>query len=565
MIMESEGKKNGLIIGIFAIVAVLVFGGIYITRNIGKSQKTISSEDAKKTIIKMARKVEPKKGKPVKSSIEFEEDDSVAKELPDIDTCEVTVPATTDLYAEIFCSPEKAGTGTDGWLCDMANEFNSQGVEINGQKVSVQIRNVSSGQAKDYIASGKAVPDGFSPSASMWVSILNAEGVGTEYAADCLVNNVAGIVIKNSKYKKLVDEYGTIDMKTITEATEEGKMSMGYTNPFTSTSGLNFLACTLQRYDYENPLSDTAMEGFKKFQNNVPFVALTTIQMRKAANKGTLDGFIMEYQSYIKDPALEKNYKFVPYGYIHNNPLAIISSTSDDKKEILRKFGQYCTSDAAQKSAKEAGFNSMKDYKCEYNELDGESLKSMQELYKNNKDGENAIVAVFIADTSGSMGGEPLASLKSSLVNSMKYINSSNYIGLVSYSTDVTIEVPIAEFDLNQQSLFKGSVEHFSEGGGTATFDAIVVGLDMIREQLETTPDAKPLLFVLSDGDSNIGYDLREIKSVVQGLSVPIYTIGYNANLDALQQISDINEAASINADTDDIVYQLKTLFNASL
>ena len=32
---------------------------------------------------------------------------------------------------------------------------------------------------------------------------------------------------------------------------------------------------------------------------------------------------------------------------------------------------------------------------------------------------------------------------------------SDNYIGLVSYSDDVTIEVPIGKFDLNQQSLFK--------------------------------------------------------------------------------------------------------------
>jgi len=563
--MNSEERKPIIVVILFVVVAAVIFGGIALTKNVGKSKKAISAEDAKKSLTKMAKKVSAQKGKQYKSSVEFSDEDNVADELPDISSCEVTVPANTDLYAEIFCSPEKAGTGTDGWLCDMANEFNSEGHEVNGKKVSIQIRNVSSGQGKDYISSGKAVADGFSPSGSMWVSMLNAEGVDTEMAADCLVRNVAGIVIKNNKYKKLVEEYGTIDMKSITEATEEGKLSMGYTNPFTSTSGLNFLACTLQRYDLENPLSDTATNGFKKFQNNVPFVALTTIQMRKAAEKGTLEGFIMEYQSYVKDPALEKNYKFVPYGYIHDNPLAIISSTTEEKKEILRQFGSYCTSDSAQKKAKEVGFNQLKDYKCEYSPVDGVTLKSMQDLYKNNKDGENPIVCVFVADVSGSMGGEPLASLKDSLINSMKYINSENYIGLVSYSTDVTIDVPINKFDLTQQSLFKGSVEHFSEGGGTATFDAIITGLDMIQKQLEATPDAKPLLFVLSDGETNVGYDLREIRDVVKGLSVPIYTIGYNANLDALQQISDINEAASINADTDDIIYQLKTLFNASL
>jgi len=48
-------------------------------------------------------------------------------------------------------------------------------------------------------------------------------------------------------------------------------------------------------------------------------------------------------------------------------------------------------------------------------------------------------------------------------------------------------------------------------------------------------------------------------------LQIPIYTIGYNADLEALKKISSINEAASIDASTEDVVYQLKNLFNASM
>ena len=35
--------------------------------------------------------------------------------------------------------------------------------------------------------------------------------------------------------------------------------------------------------------------------------------------------------------------------------------------------------------------------------------------------------------------------------------------------------------------------------------------------------------------------------------------------MDALKKISSINEAASIDASTDDVVYQLKNLFNANM
>ena len=76
-------------------------------------------------------------------------------------------------------------------------------------------------------------------------------------------------------------------------------------------------------------------------------------------------------------------------------------------------------------------------------------------------------------------------------------------------------------------------------------------------------PDAKFMLFVLSDGESN--GSLKEVSGFIENLNIPIYTIGYNANIAALQEISKINEAASINADTDDIIYTLKNLFNAQM
>lgn len=557
--------KIGILVVAVVIVCVAVFGGIYLTRNIGKSEKSISEESAKSRLSKMVKTISPGTAKTIKSPIEYDEAEDAAAELPDIDTCEVNVKATTDLYAEIYSSPEKAGTGTDGWLCEMAEEFNSQGYEVNGQKVSVQIRKVNSGQALDYISSGKAVPEGFSPSNMLWVDMLNARGVSTETVSESMVGNVAGILLSNDTYSEIMSKYGSVDLKAITQATEAGEFAMGYTNPFASSAGLNFLICTLQRYDLGNPLSETAVEGFQKFQENVPFVALTTMQMREAASKGILDGFIMEYQSYVNDSALSGNYKFTPFGYRHDNPLVSVDSASPDEKEILNQFAQYCDTEKAESRASEYGFNKMNDYVCEYEPVSGDVLVSAQKLYKANKDGGKPVVGVFVTDVSGSMAGDPLFALQESLINSMKYINLENYIGLVSYSDDVTIELPVAQFDLEHQTYFKGAVENLYASGGTATFDGICVAMDMINQVMEEHPDAKPMIFVLSDGETNSGHTLNDIRDLLSGLRIPVYTIGYNADLEALKSISDVNEAASIDASTDDVVYQLKTLFNANM
>ena len=237
----------------------------------------------------------------------------------------------------------------------------------------------------------------------------------------------------------------------------------------------------------------------------------------------------------------------------------------ETKKEILRQFAQFCQTEENQKLAKEYGFNVDLNYTVEQREVDGTTLLNAQELWKKEKDSGKPILAVFVADVSGSMDGEPLNSLKTSLINGMQYINTTNYVGLVSYSDEVVINVPVGQFNLNQQSAFKGAVESLSASGGTATFDGIIVATDMLLAAKEQYPDAKLMMFVLSDGETNRGYSLKDIQEPIDALNIPIYTIGYNADIPALESISAINEAASINADSDDVVYKLKNLFNSGL
>ncbi len=557
-------KKKGVLIVIIVLVVALVFGGLYLTRNLGKNQKTVSAEDAMRRLTKYVDNIDPIEGEPVRGVVQAGDDDTTFQELPELTDGSIAVEEDTALYAEIFSSSEKTGSGTDGWLREMAAAFNKSGAEVNGQPVSVRLRTVSSGQQVDYVASGKYVPAAISPSSTLSVKMLNAKGVATEFAAESLVTNYAGIVVSSSTYSTLTEEYGEATVQTLAQATADGKIIMGYTNPFTSATGFNFLITLLDSYSSGNILSEKAVNGFVSFQRNVPFVAMTTTQLRSSAEKGTFDAFVLEYQAFLCDRTLSKNYRFIPFGYAHENPLAMISSADAEEKEILRQFAAYCAANGASLAQKD-GFNTAPEgYLPLSVDYAGEELINAQALYKENKD-TKPIIAVFVADVSGSMVGEPINTLQSSLVNSMQYINTENYIGLVSYNDDVTINLPIAQFDLTQQSYFKGTVESLSVGGATATFDALCVAMKMVEDKLAEIPDAKPMIFLLSDGETNRGHSLSDISDIVSGLQMPVYTIGYNANIDALQKISDINEGICINAGTDDIAYQLRQLFNANM
>jgi len=494
--------------------------------------------------------------------------ENLNKTLPDIDdSYPPQVRETTSSYIEIFSSTEKAGSGTDGWLTEAAGDFNDARIEIDGKQISLRLRAIPSGEAADYIISGKYRPDAYTPSNELWGEIIISQGVKAELVEERLVGNVAGILLTKAKKDELVNKYGEINTKTIVDAVANDELDMGYTNPFASSTGLNFLISALYAFDSSDLLSDKAVAGFESFQPNIPVVPYTTLQMREAAKSDLLDGFVLEYQTYMNTPEI-RYYEFTPFGFRHDNPMYAIGELSGEKRRILNEFLQFTQQEKYQNLATEYGFNGLDEYKSEVEPVGGDVVIQAQRLWKDVKNAK-PICAIFVVDISGSMDGKPLNSLKRSLLEGQKYIGGNNLVGLVSYSDDVNIDLPVAEFNLDHRTLFAGAVYDMQAGGGTATFDAIAVAMQMLIEQKAAGPDKdpnlKPRIFVLSDGETNKGHSLKDIRKILEEHGVPVYTIGYNADIPALEEISNITEGACINADTEDVVYKLRNLFNAEL
>ena len=569
--MEKEKKGLNKRIVIFLVIAAVVIFGVTFAiisaaGNADGADDRMTYEQAQEQLGKLLKNVYVEDVPAVKAAVQYNASD-LKEELPDISNYPLSVEGYGTINIEIISSTEKAGSGTDGWLNEVAETFNNENFNVNGQSVSVSVRPISSGVAADYIISGKYIPDTFSPSNELWGEMIKAKSnVDIELKNARLAGNVTGILLKQSKYDELKEKYGNVDIQCVMEETVSNGLAMGYTNPFASSTGLNFIISALYSADKNDLLSEVAIDQFQQFQANVPFVAYTTIQMRDAATKqnGTLDAMVLEYQTY-KNTVELRDFVFVPFGVRHDSPMYALGNLSPDKSQLIDMFIQYCQSDKSQKLAGEYGFNNLNDYKSEVPLPSGNVITSAQSLWKEVKDAGRPVAAVFIADISGSMNGEPIMNLKESLINGSQYINQKNLIGLVSYDNNVYINLPIAAFDLNQRSKFCGAVQDLIPGGQTATYDAILVGLKMLDEVKQKDPQTKVMLFVLSDGQTNTGYEFNKVSKVAAGFKVPIYTIGYNADLEELAKISSINEAASINADSDDVVYTLKNLFNAQM
>lgn len=544
-------KTNKVIVmGVaFAVVIIVLLFSFVIFKSSSKGKTTDS----------MLKKIKVTKQSPVKAPISLD-DNTLFDELPEITKYPLAVDGKGDVVIEIMTSPEKAGQNYESWLIDVAEKFNEEGYTTEaGLSIGLSVRPVTSGLAADYIISGKHTPQLFTPSNYLWGEYINANGGDVTVKSDRLVGNTAGLLIsKNSTYKTYDDIIGAV---------KKGEINIGYTNPQTSSTGMNLLLSILKDGD-DDMFSDKAVESFTTFQQNIPFVAYNTMQMRDSAKKGTLDGMILEYQTYINEDNVNKMYDFVPFGVRHDNPLYIVdeSNLTDEELEAIDIITDYCLSGDMQTIATKYGFNANNDYKSE-DSFTGAEVNKALEIYKANKDNGQDIIAVFVADCSGSMYGDPLNRLKDSLSNGMQYINENNYVGLVSYSDDVSIEVPINKFDLDQKAFFQGGINRLQANGSTASYDAIVVAMDMIEKAKKDHPDAKPMIFLLSDGQQNIGYSLDTIKPALKDSKIPVYTISYTAEADttAMKELSEVNEAATINADSEDIVYKMKSLFNSQM
>lgn len=557
-VTQKKRVRNIVVI----VLAVFILSAVaYMIYN---NSRTLSDEEATKKLNTIYKKINAKNIPAQKGNVNLAGDD-LKNSLPAISKHPLQVKNTTQTFIEIFSSPEKAGKDTDGWLVKMANQFNASQAKVNGKTVSVSIRSIDSGVGTDYIASKKYTPDAFSPSNELWGKMLESKGIKVSLVEKRLAGNVTGVLFSKKKYDELIQKYGSINLQNINKAVVNNEIAMGYTNPFASSSGLNYLVSTLCAFDPKNPLSDSAVSQFEKFQANIPIVAYTTLQMRGSAKSGTLDGFILEYQSYANLPDIKSNYIFTPFGVRHDSPVYAIGKLSGEKKDILNQFIAFCKTQKNQKTASDYGFNNFNDYNYKLENISGGTIVQAQKVWKEKKNGANDVAAVFVADISGSMQGKKLKKLKESLTKGSKYIGKENLIGLVSFSDHVNINLPIGKFDLNQRALFTGAVESMQANGQTAMFDGITVGLKMLMDQKEKNPDLKLMLFVLTDGDTNRGYNLNDVKSIIAGLPIPIYTIGYDADISVLESVSNINEAASINADADDVVYTLGNLFNAQM
>ena len=564
--MRQHRHLATVIVALFAVVLVAAACA-------PEESEPLEPADAQQRLIDLASDIEWL-DEPIdrRASVEPGGDRVLADTLPDIDEFPLVVdprPGGDRTVAEIFVSTEKSGTGVDGWMVEAAESFNDSGQRLaDGSEAQVAIRKIASGTGYQFIAAGDEIPAGFSPSNHLWVQMANTHSP-LSMLTDQTVPNVAGIVMKDETAEQLREQYGELDTKVLLEAVINGDLVMGYTNPFASSTGLNFLLTVLDDFaegDEARLVAPDVASVFETFQEQVPFVAFTTLQMRDSVERdnGTLDAFVMEWQTYTNTDSLRNGFEFIPFGVRHDNPLYAFEQARPEEREVLELFAEHVTNDEQQRRAAELGFDPP-DYVSDVTIPSGETLIEAQQLWKDKKDAGRPVYAVFVTDTSGSMAGSRIFAVQQALESSREFINPEASVGMVEFSDQARRRLELAPFDLNQQAQFVAAAQDMDTVGGTAMYDGVVLGLSMLAEQRELDPDGKFMLIVLTDGETNEGLRFGDVDEVIAGLRIPVFTVGFEADLEELGKLASLVEAATINAGEGDVEFKLSSLFNAGV
>ena len=516
--------------------------------NSGGSQRTLSYNNARSELAVLAENVRPAT-LPVRLDPNEMFDLDLSHDtlsLPDISEYPFVVNPTTPSYITVYSANQE--------IIRAANEFNGAEISLGGGSVSVGVRAIDSALGTNFILSGKYTPDLLIPASEIYGEMLSYGSTAINQIAETTVRGVSGVVV--------LDNTDAESFSELVRQVHSGELSIGYINPLQDPDGLNFILSVLSEFDRAQPLGETAVEGLRQLQNNITLIANDSAQLKGSFLRGILDGYVLDYSAYKSTPEYASGYKFIPFGIAQNNPIYSIGVLTPIKNQIAERFIEYCKNAGAG-----AGDSITSDYTSTV-AINSIVAGGLHSTYRSVRGGSSNITAIFIADISGSMSGTPLLRLKTGLRGAINSIDPNNNIGLVTFADKVNIAVPIATFDGKQQSYFSNAISNMTDGGKTAMYDALAVALQMMLEFQDINPDTKPVIFVLTDGDSNVGLEYSRMDPIIAALKIPIYTIGYESetnslNTDILEQLAAINEASYIDAGTDNITYILSSLLSS--
>ncbi|MFD8699310.1 VWA domain-containing protein [Kitasatospora purpeofusca] len=370
----------------------------------------------------------------------------------------------------------------------------------------------------------------------------------------------------------------------LAEAASGGKLTYGMADPSRSNSGFSALVAVASAFSGAgSALTDTdvqkATPQLKQFFTGQKLTSGSSGWLAQAysrAEKGSI-GALVNYESVLLSlnktlsPDQQLTVVRPTDGVISANyPLTLLGSSQQRERESFQRLTSYLLKEDVQKRISEltlrrpvtpgvspaAGLPTDRLRELPFPGTravaDGLLSSYQNELRRPSR-------TVYVLDTSGSMAGQRLSSLKSAMgrltgaddTRGVRRFRDREEVTLISFASKVkstkTHSVPTGAGAQQELASINGDVQALSADGGTAVYSSLQEAYRVIQRQQSAAGDDRFTSIVLmTDGESNEGASDKDFRTFYEGLSsaqraTPVFPILFgDAAKGQLQGIADL-------------------------
>jgi len=362
--------------------------------------------------------------------------------------------------------------------------------------------------------------------------------------------------------------------KDIAQEITKGKLTFAMTNPSGSNTGFVTLVGLASSFSGKSDalnVQDIPADKLKAFFSGVTLTSGSSgdLATKFQANPGIADA-IINYESVIKN--LGPGYVVIkPQDGVVTADYPFMLIKSSNKKEAYDKILAFLRSEQTQKGVVlQTGRNPLNgsDDSSVVNELPFPSSLAVVDAILSGYLNEYSKPSVnyFVLDTSGSMRGDRIASLKEAVIGlassdgtvggRFSTFRDRETVKLLQF-TDVLQPVQTFKLTTDQEknkevlAAIRSTVNQYQADGGTAIYSALA---SIYREAQAIAREGKSRVTIelLTDGQNADGMSLNEFANFVQNAGspkIPIYGILYGeANANDMQTIAQLTEGQFFDA-----------------
>ena len=466
-----------------------------------------------------------------------------------------------------------ANSSLTPWLETAINDFNAAEIETSdGTQAFAVLTPAESGQAVTLMIDGSASPTLWIPDDEVWVDVLDDQGISS-FNADCVSVAESPLVI--GMWRPVAESLGWpglplgwLDIGSLAadpnawayySGGEFGDaLRMSHAHPGLAGSGTSTLLAVVQAAqsktdavtseDIEQPIVQASVGAFESAVAS--FNASTDNLGQTMSRRGPeYLGAAVMYESTVVQYGDNEIVAIYPLEgtFMATHPACVNQAYEAQEQEAALLFRDYLMGETAQQMALASGLRPVNESVPLGSPLDAdhgvdpsqpqiifdppsvESVFAIQDLWQSARKPVNL---VMLLDTSGSMRGSKIDSMKEAAVQFVDQMGDEDRISLIEFYSQPDLLVNNALLGTDRERVMQ-IISDLEPGGDTTLFDAIGDGGAVVGAT--ASPEASNVMIILTDGKDTASerfeFDERLIATATNNDTI-VFTIAYGNDAD---------------------------------